>query len=72
MTSPPVPGSLGTWFVIHFIVDVVFAIPLFLFPQEFLALFNWRSVNPLAARLVAAAYIRPSWRSGPRRRESAR
>lgn len=55
MTSPPVHGSLRTWFVIHFIVDMVFAIPLFLFPREFLELFGWRSIDPLAARLVAAA-----------------
>lgn len=57
MTSPPVPGSLRAWFVIHFIVDIVFAIPLFLFPREFLGLLNWRSVDPLAARLVAAALL---------------
>jgi hypothetical protein len=55
MTSPPVPNSLRTWFVIHFILDVAAAVPLFLFPQAMLNLFNWPAVDPLATRLVAAA-----------------
>jgi len=55
MTSPPVPASLRTWFVIHFILDLAFAIPLFLFPHATLALFGWPAVDPLATRLVAAA-----------------
>ena len=55
MTSHPVPDSLKIWFVIHFIIDIAFAIPLFLFPEAFLDLFNWHSIDPLATRLVAAA-----------------
>lgn len=49
------PASLRTWFVIHFIADVVFALPLFVAPRAFLGLLGWSSVDPLATRLVAAA-----------------
>ena len=28
-----VPGSLRVWFVIHFAVDMLFAIPLLFFPE---------------------------------------
>jgi len=52
-----VPKSLRTWFVIHFILDVVFAIPLMLIPKAFLTFFGWRVIDPLAARLVAAALM---------------
>ena len=55
MSSHQVPNSLKIWFIIHFLVDVAFAIPLFLFPQAFLALLGWHSVDPFATRLVAAA-----------------
>ncbi|MFN2198512.1 MAG: hypothetical protein ACK2UW_20495 [Anaerolineales bacterium] len=55
MNSPPVPASLKTWFVIHFALDIALAIPLFVFPQAFLGLFNWPLVDPLATRIVAAA-----------------
>lgn len=49
------PKSLKTWFLIHFAVDYLFAIPLFLFPEQFLAYFNWSSYDPIATKLVAAA-----------------
>jgi hypothetical protein len=50
-----VPGSLRKWFVFHFVADYVFAIPLFIAPVWFLELFGWPCVDPIAARLVAAA-----------------
>lgn len=50
-----VPDSLRTWFIIHFIADYLFAIPLFLFPATILTWFGWQTVDPLATRLVAAA-----------------
>ncbi len=49
------PASLRTWFVAHFVADVVFATPLFIAPRAFLGLLGWSSVDPLATRLVAAA-----------------
>jgi hypothetical protein len=55
MLSSPVPASLRTWFVIHFVLDVIFAVPLFLFPHATLEIFGWPAVDPLATRLVAAA-----------------
>jgi hypothetical protein len=55
MKSHPVPHSLKVWFVVHFIVDVAFAIPLFLFPQTFLDFLQWRVIDPFTTRLVAAA-----------------
>jgi hypothetical protein len=50
-----VPSSLRTWFVIHFLADVLFALPLFLAPRWTLSLLGWPAVDPLATRLVAAA-----------------
>src|SRR5258708_37461786 len=53
--GPMVPSSLRTWFVIHFLADVLFALPLFLAPRWTLSLLGWPAVDPLATRLVAAA-----------------
>lgn len=50
-----VPKSLRTWFLIHFALDVVFALPLFIAPLPFLRLLGWTCVDPIAARLVGAA-----------------
>jgi hypothetical protein len=46
---------LKVWFVIHFIADIITAIPLFLFPVFFLKMLGWQAIDPLATRLVAAA-----------------
>ncbi len=50
-----VPKSLRTWFVVHFVADYLFAIPMFVAPVWFLGLFGWECVDPIATRLVAAA-----------------
>ena len=50
-----VPSSLRCWFVVHFVADIAFALPLFLAPQWTLTLLGWRAVDPIATRLVAAA-----------------
>lgn len=52
-----IPNSLRTWFVIHCIVDVVFAIPMLVAPVAFLSLFGWTTVDPFMTRLVAAALM---------------
>ena len=49
------PKALKTWFVIHFAVDVTFAIPLMIIPELFLTLMGWIIVDPIATRIVAAA-----------------
>ena len=49
------PVSLRRWFIIHFIVDYLFAIPLFIAPAWFLSLFGFTVIDPVTARLVAAA-----------------
>jgi NADH:ubiquinone oxidoreductase subunit K len=46
---------IGVWFVIHFVVDCVTAIPLFVIPVLFLSWLGWLDVDPVAARLVSAA-----------------
>jgi hypothetical protein len=55
MIEKTVPEALKKWFVIHFIVDTVVAVPLFLFPQPFLSLLGWQVIDPFSARIVAAA-----------------
>ena len=55
MNNKPVPAALKTWFVIHFAVDMLFAVPLMLAPVFTLRLVGWEQVDPFTARLVAAA-----------------
>ena len=50
-----VPRSLRTWFVVHFWADFLFALPLFIAPRFTLSALGWPAVDPIAARLVAAA-----------------
>ena len=50
-----VPSSLRKWFTIHFVVDMLFAIPLFIAPSFVLSLFGFEGV--VTARLVAAAFM---------------
>lgn len=56
-TLNEVPKNLRTWFIVHFAADIAFAIPLMFFPVQFLQLFGWTAVDPVSARLVAAALI---------------
>ena len=50
-----VPVALRRWFVLHFVIDVIFAVPIFFAPREVLGFFGWVAVDPLATRLAAAA-----------------
>lgn len=52
-----VPRALRVWFVIHFWADLAFAAPLFVAPRWFLGLLGWSAVDPVSARLVAAALL---------------
>jgi hypothetical protein len=51
----PVSPALRAAFVLHCIIDCIFAIPLFFFPQTFLTLLGWQAIDPVSSRLVAAA-----------------
>ncbi|MBA3501332.1 MAG: hypothetical protein M4D80_41040 [Myxococcota bacterium] len=46
---------LRRWFVVHFILDMAAAIPLFVAPTQLLGWLGWPAVDPIATRLVAAA-----------------
>ncbi len=50
-----IPISLRRWFIVHFIADTLFAVPLFIVPTLLLNLLNWQNIDPLMARMVAAA-----------------
>lgn len=50
-----VPSALRAWFVVHFVADVLFALPLFLAPTVALTWAGWQHIDPISARLVAAA-----------------
>lgn len=52
-----VPDNLRRWFVLHFLVDVIIAIPLLLFPEAVLSQLGWKFVDPFASRLVGAALM---------------
>jgi hypothetical protein len=51
------PTSLRRWFIIHFAVDIIFGIPLLLFPEQLLKILSWPSIDAFTARLVGAALI---------------
>lgn len=50
-----VPRSLRFWFIVHFVADMLSALPLFIAPREVLGWLGWNAVDPIATRLVAAA-----------------
>jgi hypothetical protein len=52
-----VPKSLRAWFVIHFILDIVSAVPLLVAPEFTLSLLGWTTIDPFVTRLVAAAFM---------------
>ena len=52
-----VPRSLKNWFIVHCIVDLVFALPLLFFPKLFLSRLGWPYYDPMTCRIVAAALI---------------
>jgi hypothetical protein len=55
MQKAEIPRALRSWFVVHFVVDMLFAIPLMLAPEVFLGMLGWQQVDTFTARLVAAA-----------------
>lgn len=43
--------------MIHFVVDMLFAIPLLFLPEQILPLFGWEIIDPVMPRLVGAALL---------------
>ena len=56
-STTTVPLSLRNWFVVHFALDVVFALPLLLSPEWLLPRLGWLFVDPVTSRLVGAALM---------------
>ena len=56
-TEKTVSDRLRFWFIVHFVIDFLFAVPLLLVPEFTLNLFGWTTVDPLASRLVGAALM---------------
>lgn len=52
-----IPASLRSWFVIHFVVDMLTGVPMLLFPEAVLPLLGWEPVDPIASRVVGAALM---------------
>lgn len=48
-------NQLKFWFTVHFVIDVISALFLFIIPTSFLRLAGWESIDLISARLVAAA-----------------
>ena len=48
---------LSYWFIAHGIIDLLFAIPMLVVPEAFLKALGWQLVDPVVARVVAAALI---------------
>lgn len=57
-----VQKSLRRWFIIHFITDFIFGMPLLFTPNYFLSFFGYQ-IEPLTTRLVGAALIGMGWKS---------
>jgi hypothetical protein len=52
-----VPRSLRLLFVVHFAVDVVFAVPLLLAPELLMLPLGFSAIDPVSPRLVGAALL---------------
>ncbi len=52
-----VPQSLKKWFQIHFAVDLIIAIPLFISPAYFLELAGYGGAPEVFVRIIAAALL---------------
>ena len=52
-----IPPSLRNWFIIHFVADMIFGVPLLLIPGKMLQVFGFPSDHFFFARLVGAALI---------------
>jgi len=52
-----VPAGLRRWFVVHFVIDLLFGVPLLLFPEPLLTLLRWPAIDVFSARLVGAALL---------------
>jgi hypothetical protein len=57
MDTKAAPNGLQTWFVIHFVADMLFGLPLLFFPHRMLSLLGWTTYDPLTSRLVGAALM---------------
>ena len=57
LKSTTVPESLRRWFVVHFAVDMLFALPMMIAPVWLLGLFGWKEIDPFMTRLAAAALL---------------
>lgn len=52
---PAIPSALRVSFIIHFVADLLFAVPLFVAPKWTLTLLGWQVVDPFTTRIAAAA-----------------
>jgi hypothetical protein len=52
-----VPKSLRNWFFVHFVADMLFAIPLIFFPNWFLSVMGFTVVDPVMSGIVGAALV---------------
>ena len=52
-----IPNSLRTWFVIHFYADMIFGIPLLIFPELVMPMLGWTTLDPISTRVVGAALM---------------
>lgn len=50
-----IPAGLRLSFILHFVADLLFAVPLFIAPEWTLTLLGWRVVDPFTTRIAAAA-----------------
>lgn len=57
MVDHEVPARLQWWFKVHCVVDLLFAVPLFVAPVTVLSLLGWTAIDPLTTRVVAAALV---------------
>lgn len=57
MKNGIVPSSLKLWFSIHFIADILFAVPMMVVPEQFLLFWGLDVGESLPVRLAAAALI---------------
>jgi len=57
MKLKEVPQGLRIWFLVHFVADLIFAIPLIFFPDWIFGLFGFTVIEPTTSRLLGAGLI---------------
>ncbi|MDX1615465.1 MAG: hypothetical protein R3300_14225 [Candidatus Promineifilaceae bacterium] len=56
-------ASLRSTFLVHWIVSLLFGLPMLIAPGRLLGLFEWAPIDPITSRMYGAALLALAWGS---------